>query len=107
MEQLRLQYLMNDIDEDELKKKIFIKERIREKTTEEVQILDTYLTGVSERFNAMIEACAGKDYNERRVMNFIDAVSNIRDFCNEAFAVNWKAMKYKKIQKITFGSVYR
>lgn len=108
MEGLRVGFLIGDIDNEEnFKKSIFLKERYIEKTTEELQILDTFLASMSERFNNLIEESENKKYNGIRVKKFISDAEKIRDFCNEAFLMNWKAMGYKRIPEIDFGAYYK
>lgn len=107
MEKLRISYLIGDIsDEESFKKSIFLKERRFEKITEELQILDTFLASMSERFNDLIATSQNSGYNIKRVAKFIKDAEKIRDFCNEAFSATWKAMNYKRIPEIDFNRYY-
>ena len=106
MERIRMEYLIGDIKtEDSFKRSIFLKERRLEKITEELQILDTFLASMSERFNDLI--AENQKYNEKRVKRFIKDAEKIQEFCNEAFATTWKAMNYKKIPSIDFEVFWR
>ena len=108
LEDLRVEFLIGDIQsEDAFKRNIFLKERNIEKITEELQILDTFLASMSERFNDLIAASEGTGYNEKRVKKFIRDTEKIQNFCNEAFERNWKAMGFKKIPQIDFDVWYR
>lgn len=107
LEQTRLKFLLKQIKTDkEFQSTIFREVRKKERTNEELQILDTFLAGVIERFNNFIaEAPTTKSIN--KLMNrFMRDTKKIIEFCNKAFVENFSAMEYKSFPQIVLDRHY-
>lgn len=109
MAAIRLDYLMKRIPtEDAFKKSIFIAERNRQKKDEALQIYDTFIASMTERFNNMLAefeklGVPSPDISkqiEKIADAFIKDAIKIVNFCNKAFMENFTAMGYKKFNQI-------
>ena len=102
-EDIRVKYLMGEYkDENAFKKSIFLRERTIEKKREELNILETFVTVVTERFNEFITAMNETTERKSRpvVMKLCNDLVKILNFCNKAFSDNMKALQYNSFPQI-------
>lgn len=113
LEDVRLRWLLGEFKgEKEWQKSIFIRERNIHKKREELDILDTFLTGSIERFNDYIQTCAALKTRDvvgknREAVKLVEDIDKIRKFCNRAFVTNFKALGYKNWPQISFEEEYQ
>lgn len=79
---LRLRYLMNEIDEAHLAKMITQRDNIREKNQAMLYVFELYIAVVTEFFDALMTSKTIADFQERFDAE-LAKLENIRVYCNE------------------------
>jgi hypothetical protein len=82
-EHLRIEYLRNDITEEEWKRKLILNLKKAEKWTVVREIMELFTRVAIEHLNAI--AAAGV-MDRQQYTSFIQTMSGIRTYCNQAFA---------------------
>lgn len=108
---IRIDYLENKIDDEGLKRRLFIRSRTNDKNREMRNILETFRTSIVERFRHLLETLdaikgAGKTRMEQRttlVTNTIEEANKILEFCKNALQTALSLMGFTVMPKLVFG----